>query len=220
LQIAAEYLFVGSKPVIIAIDGCSAAGKGTLSKRLASHYGFEFLDTGRMYRLASHSLLSHQVPIDDINLVISHLKSHDFLSESPADLGTEEIAFISSTIGTHSQVRSILNELQINFPNGKKGVVVDGRDIGTVIFPNADFKFYIIASLEERAKRRYNQLRLSGKTVIFDNILKDLEERDQRDSKRLIAPSVPAKDAIVIDTSHLNADSVFELLQALPKKPL
>lgn len=203
---------------IIAIDGVASSGKGTLAKKLANHFGFEHLDTGLLYRETALTIIQNNIDISNLSLLLEHIKSIPFHSEKVPELFTEEVGRIASQIATIPAVRQMLNEIQHNFPKNKKGVVIDGRDIGTIIFPNADLKFFVTASVEVRAQRRFNQLQNLGKSVIFDEVLRDLRERDDRDIHRKVAPTVAANDAIIIDTTRLDANSVLELVISLSQK--
>ena len=206
--------------IIIAIDGMAASGKGTLSKKLATHFGYDYLDTGLLYRRTAYEAIIANIDLDNLAEVLKVAKNIDYTQSISEDLHTDEIGSVASRIAVYKGLRKELNKIQLDFPNGRKGVVIDGRDIGTVIFPNADLKFFITASLEERAKRRYLQLKNKGKEIIFDVVLRDLKERDERDSKRLVAPTVAASDAVIIDSSELDADDVFNLVVSLSSKAI
>ena len=206
--------------IIIAIDGMAASGKGTLSKKLATHFGYDYLDTGLLYRRTAYEAIIANIDLDNLAEVLKVAKNIDYTQSISEDLHTDEIGSVASRIAVYKGLRKELNKIQLDFPNGRKGVVIDGRDIGTVIFPNADLKFFITASLEERAKRRYLQLKNKGKEIIFDVVLRDLKERDERDSKRLVAPTVAASDAVIIDSSELDADDVFNLVVLLSSKAI
>ena len=205
------------KPFIISIDGVAASGKGTLSEKLAAHHKFDFLDTGKMYRKLGYHVLEQKIDFNDITSILQISTKIDFSDLSPA-LHTDEISYAASQISKHPDIRESLNSFQKHFPIGKKGCVIDGRDIGTVIFPNADIKFFITADVEIRAGRRFKQLQKLGKDVSFELVLRDLKERDYQDINRSVAPTVAADDAIVLDTSNLDADSTFELAKRLTEK--
>jgi cytidylate kinase len=207
-----------SSTYVIAIDGTSASGKGTLSSNLAKHYGFDYLDTGKIYRTLGWYVLKQGVDLSNIEDISSCIKSIDFSKDIPGNIEGEDIGSMASKLGAIPEVRELLNQEQKDFAIGKIGVVVDGRDIGTVIFPNADFKLFVTADQEIRAKRRFKQLQNKGKNVIYDDVLRDIRERDERDSTREVAPLKPARDAIKLDTSQLDADSVLELVIALTQK--
>lgn len=203
---------------IIAIDGTAASGKGTLSKALAKAFNFDYLDTGLLYRIAAYNVLMHHIETINVARLIAFLKELEFKGDENINYHTEEIGAIASKIAAIPEVRMVLNDLQKIFPLGRAGVVIDGRDIGTVIFPNADLKFFIAANLELRAERRFKQLKKTSNSVIFVDVLENLRERDERDIQRKVAPTVSAPDAIVIDTSNLNEQEVFELTFALAQK--
>lgn len=205
---------------IIAIDGTAASGKGTLSKALAKHIHFDYLDTGLLYRIAAYNLIKNNIDIADISKIVTHLKSVNFTGYEGINLHIDEIGNIASQIAPFAEVREVLNHIQKDFPKGRRGVVIDGRDIGTVVFPEADLKFFITANVEIRANRRYKQLKSSGKEVILADVLKDLRERDERDIHRKVAPTVAALDAITIDTTHLDAAAVLELVLSLSQKAI
>jgi cytidylate kinase len=204
---------VENRPFIVAIDGPSASGKGTVAQLLAEQFGYDYLDTGALYRILAYHTLQHNIAPDDENAIAKLAVHIDFTQTKGLPIRSEEISSTASQIAVHKKVREVLNKIQKDFPHGKKGVIIDGRDIGTVIFPDADCKFYITASVDERAKRRYNQLQNIGKNVIFDEILQDLRERDKRDSSRKNAPTGIASDAIIIDTTVMPIEEVLKELQ-------
>ncbi|MFK7866813.1 MAG: (d)CMP kinase [Alphaproteobacteria bacterium] len=208
---------------VIAIDGPAASGKGTAAKKLAAHLDYALLDTGKLYRAAAYLVKDAQ---EDDHLeakaieAARQLKDHADLNGvlGNPQLGSEEIARKASIISAIAQVRSILFDLQRDFAlsppalsDGSlaKGAILDGRDIGMVICPDAALKFYITASPEVRANRRFIELRDQGKQVIYDDILADVIARDERDMNRKIAPLIPAPDAVIIDSSDLTIDEVF-----------
>lgn len=203
------------KPLLIAIDGTAASGKGSLARRIAEFYNLSYLDTGKIYRSVGFKLLSNGLKPDDIaspeNLskVIEISKKIKVNDLKNSNLDTEEVGRAASIASAIPEVRSHLLDFQRKYAKSVKGAVLDGRDIGTVVCPEADFKLFITASLPTRAKRRFNELQSKGKEVIYESVFNDLKERDERDSKRKISPLVPAKGAIKIDTSHLNIDEVF-----------
>ncbi|MCE2992763.1 MAG: (d)CMP kinase [Alphaproteobacteria bacterium] len=204
-------------PFIISIDGVAASGKGTLSERLAQHHNFDFLDTGKMYRKLGYHVIENKIDFNDVESILKIVNTIDF-SDLSQSLHTDDISHTASQISKHPDVRESLNIFQKTFPIGRVGCVIDGRDIGTVIFPDADIKFFITADVEIRADRRFKQLQKIGKDVSFDSVLRDLKERDYRDIHRQVAPTVAADDAIVLNTSNLNADSTFELAKRLTEK--
>ena len=194
-----------NKCFIISVDGTCAAGKGTIARAISEMLEFDYLDTGIMYRLVGYHALLNHIKLDDIEGLESIAKSINY-TQNNIDLSSEEIGNAASTVAQIAQVRSVLNKAQKEFPIGKKGVVVDGRDIGSVIFPDADCKFYISASLEVRAKRRFEQAQKDGQNTTL-NIIKDkLQKRDERDMMRAVSPLVIPEGAIVIDTSFLTVE--------------
>lgn len=206
--------------MIIAVDGPAGAGKGTLARRLAARLGFAYLDTGLLYRAVGGALLDSGAAQDDVAAaeVIAGALQADAVISHPK-LRTEQVGQAASAVAAMPGVRAALLAFQHGFaarpPGGAKGAILDGRDIGTVICPDADLKLYLTASIEARARRRFQELRQAGEPSIYADILKDVEERDKRDTERAEAPLIPAVDAFVIDTTHLNADAVYA--QAIEK---
>ena len=211
-----------SKPVI-AIDGAAASGKGTLSKALAERYGFAHMDTGALYRATAYELvkagLSERDALDARDAAqILVKKIHK--AKTPAEildnlnLREEKIGQKASKIATYSKVREVLNQLQRDFAKSPghhfNGAVLDGRDIGTVICPAADLKLFITASDEVRAQRRLKELQSKGIAATYEAVLKEMRERDARDAERKTAPMKPADDAIIIDSSNLDAGQMLE----------
>jgi cytidylate kinase len=214
----------GPKPFVIAVDGPSAAGKGTLARRLAAHYGFAFLDTGLLYRAVGLRLLrAGQDPADAAAAAAAAALV------TPAELGDpalrgEDVAQAASKVAAIPAVRQVLLRLQREFAahppvlaGGKPaaGIVIDGRDIGTVVCPAADVKIFVTASPEERARRRHKELLDRGENAIYARVLQDMKDRDSRDSGRAVSPLVPAADALVIDSTALDADAAFAAAVAL-----
>lgn len=198
---------------IIAIDGPAAAGKGTLARRLADELGFDYLDTGLIYRAVGMNVLRAGFDPADVakaEAAACALQPADLAAD---DLRADEAAQAASKVAAIAGVRAALLDFQRRFaarPPGGKGAVLDGRDIGTVVCPDAPIKLFVTASLEKRADRRVKELRQRGLAVIPDTVLAEMRERDERDSKRAVAPLVPAHDAIVLDTSDLDADAAFD----------
>jgi 3-phosphoshikimate 1-carboxyvinyltransferase len=196
--------------MLIAVDGPAASGKGTLARRLADYYDLTYLDTGSLYRAVGMRLIYANKSPDDVAAAIAAARSiqdHDLANPK---LRSERIGQAASIVSAIPEVREALLDYQRNFAARKGGAVLDGRDIGTVICPNADFKFFINASLEMRATRRHKQLNEYGVKVDYDSVKADLEARDARDAARSVAPLKPANDALQIDTSGLSANQVFE----------
>lgn len=182
----------------VAIDGPAAAGKGTISKAVAAHFGFAHLDTGLLYRAVGAKVLAGGDPV----AVAQALDPVDLEKE---ELRTPEVAQAASEVAVIPEVRTALVSLQRSFAKGKGGAVLDGRDIGTVICPDADVKLFVTASPLCRAERRHAELRAKGSDVTLRAVLEDVKERDARDSGRATAPLVPAQDAVLLDTSDLTA---------------
>lgn len=195
--------------IIIAIDGPAASGKGTIARKVAGTLGYTYLDTGKLYRAVGHKMLQRKLNPDaseDLALLVYHARRlNTRLLDSP-ELLTEEVGNAASQISVKPEIRTALLGFQRDFAHAGKGSVLDGRDIGTVICPEAPHKFFVTAAVETRAERRFKELQSMGEPVIYADILKDLQERDERDSKRAIAPLVPAKDAISIDTTSLDIE--------------
>ncbi len=199
--------------MIIAIDGPAAAGKGTLARRLADHFGLALLDTGLLYRAVAMNLVRNGKDpneAEDAEAAAKALKPEDL---EAADLRSEKAADAASRVSAIPGVRKALLEFQRKFtenpPEGAKGAVLDGRDIGTVVCPQADAKLFVTASVEVRAERRFNELRERGLNAIHGRVLADMKERDARDQGRTASPLEPAKDAYLLDTSDLDADQAF-----------
>ncbi len=190
------------KTFIVAIDGPAASGKGTIGKNLARHFDWPFLDTGLVYRAVAKNLVKKQISqnIKNAVMVAKNLHFDDLKQEGLRD---PEITRMASEVASIPDVRETLIEFQQNFAKHGEGAILDGRDIGTVICPNADIKFFITASQEVRARRRYQELIGQGEAITFKEVFDALVERDQRDSSRQNAPLSQPKDAILIDTSDL-----------------
>lgn len=199
--------------IIIAVDGPAASGKGTLARRLARHYGFAHLDTGRLYRaVALRVIQTGADPADEPACADLAATLDPALLEDPA-LRTEAAGRIASRVSALPAVRRALLDYQHRFvttpPGGAAGAVLDGRDIGTVICPGAQAKLFVTASVEERARRRHKELLEQGLRSIYPAVLADLQERDARDSSRATAPLVQATDAFLLDTTSMDADAAF-----------
>ena len=201
--------------MIIAIDGPAAAGKGTLARQLAVHFDLALLDTGLIYRAVGMNLMNAGADLEDANVALKaalNLKSEDLKA---TDLRTDIAADAASRISAVPEVRSALIDFQRSFaenpPEGKNGSVLDGRDIGTIVCPEANVKLFITAGPEVRAERRYLELRERKHDAIYSRVLADMKERDERDSVRTVSPLVPAKDAFFLDTSVLAATEVFSM---------
>ena len=198
-----------NKPFIIAIDGPAASGKGTLARKLASHYGFSYLDTGLTYRAVADELLKRHLPLNDEDIALKTASLIDFGSLERAHLSEHEIGEAASKVAVMGRLRKTLVDMQKAFAEQSKGAVLDGRDIGTVVCPDADVKLYIIAAAEVRAERRYNEMVGKGEKADYNAILADLKRRDERDMKRAESPLKPAKDAHLLDTTKLSIEGAF-----------
>ena len=216
-------------PNIITIDGPSGVGKGTLSRNLSDELGWVVLDSGSLYRMVGYlslkndtkdfSKISQKINKEEIsfkflknNSNISLFLGQDNLSEF---IRNEEVAKLASEFAVMPKVRDFLFKIQRSFIEKGKGLVADGRDMGTVLFPEAKYKFFITASAEERARRRENQLKESGLSVNIRILQERIEERDKKDSSRVISPLVPAEDAIVIDSSNIGINELKEMVLKL-----
>ncbi len=187
---------------VIAVDGPAASGKGTVASRLAALYGYEMLDTGLLYRAVGVRLLTAGGDLDDAAAAEVAAKGLDL-----AELENGEAA---SRVAVHTGVRAALFDLQRQFTTREPGSVIDGRDIGTVIAPEAPAKLYVTASPQVRAERRWKQLTGQGETVAFEDILADIHKRDARDSGRDSAPMTQAPDAVLLDTSEMTIEQAFD----------
>ena len=194
---------------VIAIDGTFASGKGTLGKRLADHYGLPYLDTGKLYRAVGHALIKAGDDPSDAGKAALAAKALDVKILSDPILKSGDVAVAASKVAVHPEVRAALFQFQRDF--AKLGAVLDGRDIGTIICPDADVKLYIDAAPEERARRRHLELTAYGEDISLETVLAQLIERDTRDKTRKEAPLKPAEDAHLIDTTHLGIEAVFDL---------
>ncbi len=181
----------------VAIDGPAAAGKGTISKGVAAHFGFAHLDTGLLYRAVGRRVLEGTDPVAAAQALTAE-------ELEQGDLRTAEIAQAASKVAVIPEVRAALVDFQRAFARRAGGAVLDGRDIGTVICPEAEVKLFVTASAEVRAERRFLELSAKGSDVTHDQVLADVRERDARDAERNTAPMKPAEDAVLLDTSELS----------------
>lgn len=195
--------------MIVAIDGPSAAGKGTLSRRLAATLGYHHLDTGLLYRAVGARLLATGADPADAEAAAAAARKLGPADIAREGLREENVGRAASVVAANPAVRAALVEFQRRFAAQPPGAVLDGRDIGTVICPGAEVKLYVVASAEVRARRRHDELRGRGEPATYAAVFRDLQERDARDQARGTAPAKPAEDAIVLDTTDLTADEVF-----------
>ena len=207
-----------SKP-IIAIDGPAASGKGTLARNLAHNLEFAHLDSGAIYRLVGKTMLDKGTTAEDLPVILRIAENirNEFSLEKLNNQGlrNDVVGTITSQIAAFPEVRSILLDLQRDFaknpPSPFRGSILDGRDIGTVVCPDATLKLYIVANPETRAKRRYKELQLADIAVTYEAVLDDMRARDARDQGRKEAPLKAAEDAILLDTSELSAEEVLDI---------
>ena len=199
--------------MIIAIDGPAAAGKGTLARALAKHFGLAYLDTGSLYRAVGLGVLragGDPARLEDA-LAVASAVDQDLLYDP--DLRSEEAGHAASIVAAMPEVRAKLLEFQRNFaknpPGGLPGAVIDGRDIGSVVCPDADVKLFVTASAETRARRRTDELTGRGEVADFAAVLVDIQARDARDKDRATSPLIQAADALLLDTSNLDIESAF-----------
>ncbi|NOX08034.1 MAG: (d)CMP kinase [Gammaproteobacteria bacterium] len=215
---------------VITIDGPSGSGKGAISARIAATMGYHMLDSGALYRLLGLAARQAALALDDepaLAELALHLdvtfKGGDHILLNGVDVGveirTEESGMAASKVAVFPQVRAALLQRQRDF-RVSPGLIADGRDMGTVVFPDAVAKIFLTASAEERAKRRYKQLKEKGLDAKLSRLIKDISERDQRDSERSVAPLLAAQDAITIDTSDIDLEASIDQVQAAINKCL
>jgi CMP/dCMP kinase len=195
--------------MIIAIDGPAASGKGTIARQIASVYGLHYLDTGLLYRAVAKAVLDAGHSPDDVTRAIEAAVMLDPSKFDDGALKTQAITEAASVVAAIPEVRQALINYQRGFATKPPGAVLDGRDIGTVIAPGADIKIFVVASPEERARRRTSELKARGEAVEEKDVLADLLRRDERDSRRTAAPLKAAPDAHLLDTTHLGVDAAF-----------
>jgi len=214
---------------VVTIDGPSGSGKGTISHYIAQKLGWHFLDSGALYRLTALSVLNHSLPLDDEAVVADMARKLDvhFDTEAGGDveiflenkqvthkIRTEQCGNAASKVAVVPAVREALLERQRGFRQAP-GLVADGRDMGTVVFPDAPLKIFLTASAEERAKRRYNQLKEKGIDANLAALQGEIAERDKRDAQRAVSPLKAADDAVIIDSTHMSIDEVVEQVMSL-----
>lgn len=211
-------------PTVIAVDGPAASGKGTIAKRIAHHYGFAYLDTGKLYRAVGLSVLAAGGDPNDPETATLAAQQIDPSKLDDLALSSDEAGSAASKVAAIPTVRGALFAFQTRFavnpPGGHSGAVLDGRDIGTVICPNAPAKLFVTADVETRADRRHKELISRGETSIYPRVLKGLRERDARDAGRSDAPLKPADDARLLDTSALGIEEAVAAAIALVDEQL
>lgn len=196
--------------MIIAIDGTTASGKGTISKRLSAHYGLPHMDTGRLYRATGVAALRAGTDLMDAVAVATVARHLDLADFDEADLRTADAGKAASVVAAIPEVRQALFELQRAFATQPIGALLDGRDIGTVIAPEADAKLWVDARVEVRGERRWKELQGQGSDLTLDEVIEQLRARDERDQSRKDAPAEMAADAVLIDTSDLTIEAAVE----------
>lgn len=196
--------------MIIAIDGPAASGKGTLGKKLAAHFGFSHLDTGLLYRAVAKTLMDAGDRYDDVARAVAAAKALDPARFDEMVLKSHAVGEAASIVSAIPEVRAVLVLFQREFAATPPGAVLDGRDIGTVICPDAPVKIFVTASAEVRAQRRAREFAQQGHAVDEAAVLADILRRDERDRSRAVAPMKPAADAHVLDTTHLDIDAAFK----------
>ena len=203
---------------IVAIDGLAGSGKGVLAKGISDRFNLSYFDTGILYRGLAYLSLEKYGKNFTENNVIDIAKGYNINEIDQQKIRSSDIGKYASVIGSIPEVRKILIKIQRQFKEkvtSHKGIVVDGRDIGTIIFPKADVKLFISASIEERAKRRLNDFSQRNEKISYNQVIKQLQKRDQRDKERSVAPLIAAKDAHLIDTTKINKEETLEIASSL-----
>ena len=204
--------------MIIAIDGPAASGKGTIAKRLAAHYGLRHLDTGLLYRAVARTVLDAGRDPADTAAAIEAARTLDPTRFDEAVLKGPGVGEAASLVSAIPEVRAALIDFQRSFAGGRPGAVLDGRDIGTVICPDAEAKIFVTATPEVRAERRAKEYRNAGKDIPLADVLADIRQRDERDSNRSAAPLRQADDAVLLDTTHLNVEAAVAAAIAIVER--
>jgi CMP/dCMP kinase len=206
--------------MIIAIDGPAASGKGTLAKRVADHFGLACLDTGLLYRAVARDVLARGGSLEDEAEAAAVARTIDPATLNDPSLRLPGVGEAASVVARIPAVRAALLDFQRDFARQEPGAVLDGRDIGTVVCPDADIKIFVTADAQVRARRRYEELRQRGEPVTLEAVLDVIRRRDERDSSRADAPMRPADDAILLDTSNLDIEAAFDAAVGLIKRKI
>jgi len=213
-----------SATIVIAIDGPAASGKGTLARQIARHYGYAYLDTGSLYRATGQAVLASGGDPNDDKAALTAAQALDAAHIDERAIRTREAGDAASIVAVKPAVRAAILDFQRDFasspPGGEKGAVLDGRDIGTVVCPDATVKLFVTANPEIRAHRRWLELNKSGVEVSEAQILEDVRERDRRDAERTASPMRPASDAHLLDTSDLSIEAAFDVAVAIIDKAM
>ena len=214
----------GRKTFLVAVDGPAASGKGTVAKAIAEEFDFAHLDSGSLYRRVAYLMIKEKRKPSSKRAAIACAKRIGSVAVDDADLRTSHIADVASLIAPIPKVRAIILRYQRDFakkpPGNKRGVVIDGRDIGSVVLPYADVKFFITASIEERAKRRWRQLVDAGEEMTLEEVTADISERDRRDRERHHSPLEPAKGAIRIDSTDWDVEAMNKHVLSIVRSKL
>ncbi len=196
--------------MIIAIDGPAASGKGTLAKQLAEHFALAYLDTGSLYRAVAQQILCQNKDPADLDAALEAARTLDMSAHDESSLRTAEVGAAASVVAAMPAVRQEMLKFQRHFAATPGGAVLDGRDIGTVVCPDADIKLYVSASPQVRAQRRFDELRATDPQIMLGAVMADLQERDSRDRNRNTSPMKPAETALLLDTSDLDIEAAFK----------
>ena len=204
---------------IIAIDGPASVGKSTLAKKISKKFKAPVLFSGKLYRALALEIIKRKINLNNTEEILRSITSIDSGSLSSAELYSSEVDKVSSIISAKKQVRNKLISFQRSFPkkygDNIKFAIIEGRDIGTIIFPKADYKIFLWAASEVRAKRRYDQLRKNGKNVSYSKIFREINVRDQKDMTREIAPLMPAANSVLLDTSYIDIEQAFNAIKQI-----
>lgn len=199
--------------MVVAVDGPVASGKTTLAKRLAMTNGLRFLDTGLLYRAVARRLLDKGLSPENVEAATTAAAAVRACDLDPVPLQAERVGAAASAVAVHPSVRKALLTVQRRFAAEPPGAVLAGRDIGSVVCPDASVKLYVTASADVRARRRFEELRERGEAAMYERVLEDVKERDRRDQERAVAPLLVARDAVHIDTSTLSLDASLKAMQ-------